>query len=198
MSGHAIGDGAIEGMLNAFEAVLTANPKKDARPRIIHAQLTTPQQLLRIQRLGVVIDAQPGFVGTDLHIVEKRIGAERAKSSYAWKTLRNMGVVLAGGSDGPVEPHNPWIGIGCAVTRQDTQGYPKGGWLPEQKLTIEEALHMYTYGSAFACFQEREKGRLIKGMLADFVVLDRDVLNIDADDIQNTKTLAVYLGGVEV
>lgn len=198
MSGHAIGDGAIEGMLNAFETVLKATPKKDARPRIIHAQLTNQEQLLRTQRLGVVIDAQPGFVGTDLHIVEKRIGTKRAKTSYAWKTLNDLGVVLAGGSDAPVEPHNPWIGIGCAVTRQDPEGYPAGGWFPEQKLTLEQALYMYTYGSAFACFQEKEKGRLMRGMLADFVVLDRNIFEIEPEEIQETKTLATYISGVQV
>lgn len=195
MSGHAIGDAAIQGMLNAFEVALKATPKRDARPRIIHAQLTTPAQLLQIQRLGVVIDAQPGFVGTDLHIVEKRIGNERAKSSYAWKTLSDLGVVLAGGSDAPVEPFNPFIGLGCAVTRQDVKGEPKGGWLPEQKLTLDQAIRMYTYGAAFACYQEREKGRLMQGMLADFIVLDRDLFAIEAEEIQETKVLQTWIGG---
>lgn len=195
MSGHAIGDAAIQGMLNAFESALRATPKRDARPRIIHAQLTTPAQLLQIQRLGVVIDAQPGFVGTDLHIVEKRIGKDRMKSSYAWKTLSDLGVILAGGSDAPVEPFNPFIGIGCAVTRQDVKGFPAGGWLPEQKLTVEQALRMYTFGSAFACFQEREKGRLMKGMLADFILVDRNIFAVDAGEIQDTKVLQTYIGG---
>lgn len=195
MSGHAIGDAAIQGMLNAFESALKATPKKDARPRIIHAQLTTPAQLLQIQRLGVVIDAQPGFVGTDLHIVEKRIGHDRAKSSYAWKTMLDLGVILAGGSDAPVEPFNPFIGLGCAVTRTDTKGVPLGGWLPEQKITIEQAVKMYTYGSAFACFQEREKGRLMKGMLADFVVLDQDIFSIESHRIQDTKAIQTWIGG---
>ena len=195
MSGHAIGDAAIQGMLNAFESALLATPKKDARPRIIHAQLTTPAQLLQIQRLGVVIDAQPGFVGTDLHIAEKRIGQDRAKSSYAWKTLLDLGVVLAGGSDAPVEPFNPFIGLGCAVTRTDTKGVPIGGWLPEQKITIEQTVKMYTYGSAFACFQEREKGRLMKGMLADFVVLDQDIFSIESHRIQDTRAVQTWIGG---
>ena len=109
--------------------------------------------------------------------------------------MLDLGVILAGGSDAPVEPFNPFIGLGCAVTRTDTKGVPLGGWLPEQKITIEQAVKMYTYGSAFACFQEREKGRLMKGMLADFVVLDQDIFSIESHRIQDTKAIQTWIGG---
>ncbi len=195
MSGHAIGDAAIQGMLNAFEKTLGAHPSGDARPRIIHAQLTTPTQLEQIKRLGVVIDAQPGFVGTDLHVVEERIGQARSASSYAWKSMLELGIPVAGGSDSPVEPFNPFIGIACAVTRQDPSGFPAGGWLPEQRITIEQAVRMYTYGSAYSCFQETSKGRLMENMLADFILLDRDIFNIETGAIQDTKVLQTWIGG---
>lgn len=195
MSGHAIGDAAIQGMLNAFEKTLGANPTGDARPRIIHAQFTTPAQLKQIKRLGVVIDAQPGFVGTDLHVVEERIGKARASTSYIWKTMLDMEIPVAGGSDSPVEPFNPFIGIGCAVTRQDPAGFPPGGWLPEQRILVEQAVRMYTYGSAYSCFQEKVKGRLMKNMLADFILLDRDIFSIEANEIQDTKVLQTWIDG---
>ncbi|NLY53678.1 MAG: amidohydrolase [Firmicutes bacterium] len=195
MSGHAIGDRAIEMLLNAFAAALAEKPQADARPRVIHAQLTTPEILKRCQELGVVCDIQPVFVGTDLHIVEQRIGKERMQTTYAWKTMRKLGIPTAGGSDSPVETCNPLVGIQQAVTRQDMSGFPEGGWLPEEKLTIEEALELFTLGPAFSAFNEATRGSISVGKLADCVVLDQDLTTVAPEEIASVKVQATYVGG---
>ena len=195
MSGHAIGDRAIEMLLNAFAAALAEKPQADARPRVIHAQLTTPEILKRCQELGVVCDIQPVFVGTDLHIVEQRIGKERMQTTYAWKTMRKLGIPTAGGSDSPVETCNPLVGIQQAVTRQDMSGFPEGGWLPEEKLTIEEALELFTLGPAFSAFNEATRGSISVGKLADCVVLDQDLTTVAPEEIASIKVQATYVGG---
>jgi predicted amidohydrolase YtcJ len=195
MAGHAIGDRAMDMLLDGFQHALNQKPTADARPRIIHAQITTPDILQRIRQMGVLCDIQPGFVGTDLHMVEDRVGSERAQSTYAWRTMRTMGIPTAGGSDAPVESCNPLIGIQMAVTRQDLHGFPEGGWLPEQRLTVEEALHLYTMGSAYATFSEARRGSLTAGKLADFVVLGEDISAVNADQIHRVPVVATYVGG---
>ncbi len=195
MSGHAIGDRAMDLLLNGFAHALSKRPVADARPRIIHAQITTPDILQRMQQLGVVCDIQPGFVATDLHMVESRVGHERAQSTYAWRTMRTMGIPTAGGSDAPVESSNPLIGIQMAVTRRDLNGFPAGGWLPKQCLTVEEAIELYTMGSAYAAFSEQRKGSLTAGKLADLVVLAEDIASVDADRIHCIPVTATYVGG---
>ncbi|MGI6344412.1 MAG: amidohydrolase [Bacillota bacterium] len=198
MAGHAIGDRAMDMLLNGIENALNERPQQDARPRIIHAQITTPDILERMQRLGVVCDIQPGFVGTDLHIVESRVGAERMRHTYAWKTMRQMGIPTAGGSDCPVESCNPLIGIQIALTSQDLNQFPEGGWMPSQRLTLQEALELYTIGSAYASFDEDRKGTLSVGKLADMVVLERDLREVAPGEIASVRVLATYLGGRQV
>lgn len=195
MSGHAIGDRAMEMLLNAFTAALAEKPQTDARPRIIHAQLTTPEILQRCQELGVVCDIQPGFVGTDLHIVERRIGAERMQTTYAWRTMRELGIPTAGGSDCPVETCNPLVGIQQAVTRQDMNNFPAGGWLPTEKLTVQEALELFTLGPAYSSFNEGILGSISVGKLADCVVLDQDLTAVAPEQIASIKVQATYVGG---
>ncbi len=195
VSGHAIGDHAMQLMLNGFRHVLTKKPTSDARPRIIHAQITTPSILAEMRELGVVADIQPTFVGTDLHIVEQRIGHDRAASTYAWKTMREMGIPTAGGSDSPVESCSPLLGIYSAVTRQDAEGYPVGGWLPDQKLTVEQSIELFTMGSAYACFEEEVKGSISVGKLADLVVLGDDITAIAPEKIKDVRVAATYVGG---
>jgi hypothetical protein len=195
MSGHAIGDRAMDLLMNGFEYALNERPQADSRPCIIHAQITTPDILERMQRLGVVCNIQPGFVGTDLHMVENRIGRERMQSTYAWKTMREMGIPIAGGSDSPVESCNPLIGIQMAVTRQDLDGFPEGGWLPSERLTVEQAIWMYTVGSAYAIFREGRQGRLAPGMLADLVVLAEDITSAEPNQIHSIPVIATYVGG---
>ncbi len=195
MAGHAIGDRAMDLLLNGFEQALGERSAVDARPRIIHAQITTPDILQRIQRMGVVCDIQPGFVGTDLHMVENRIGKERMQSTYAWRTMREMGIPTAGGSDSPVESCNPLIGIEMAVTRQDLNGFPEGGWLPGERLSVEEAIELYTMGSAYATFHEGRQGSLTTGKYADFVVLSQDITQVSPADIHRIPVAATYVGG---
>ncbi len=198
LSGHAIGDHAMQLMLNGFRHVLAKKPNPDARPRIIHAQITTPSILAEMQELGVVADIQPTFVGTDLHIVEQRVGHERAQATYAWKTMREMGIPTAGGSDSPVESCSPLLGIYSAVTRQDADGYPAGGWLPDQKLSVEEAIELFTMGSAYSCFDEEVKGSITVGKLADLVVLGDDITAIAPEKIKDVRVVATYVGGKRV
>ncbi len=195
MSGHAIGDRAMEMLLNAFELALQENPRADARPRIIHAQITTPEILQRCVDLGVACDIQPVFVGTDLHIVEQRIGKERMQTTYPWRTMRQLGIPTSGGSDCPVETCNPLVGIQQAVTRQDMNGFPAGGWLPEEKLTVQEALELFTLGPAYNSFNEDVLGSITVGKLADCVVLDQDPTAVEPNQIANIQVKATYVGG---
>lgn len=198
VAGHAIGDLAMDMLLNGFEHMQELSPKTDCRPRIIHAQITNESILDRCVHLGVACDIQPAFVGTDLHIVEQRVGRERAASTYAWKTMLRLSIPIAGGSDSPVESCNPLQGIYMAVTRQDLNGYPEDGWLPEQKLSILEALQLFTIGSAYVAFEEREKGSLTPGMLADLVILDQDLLSVSPEQLLQTRVVATYVGGLPV
>lgn len=194
---HAIGDKAIKMVLESYRKMLLKKPAEDSRPRIIHAQITSKDLLKEMAELGVVCDIQPIFVGTDLHIVEKRVG-ERAKTSYAWKTMNEMGIPTAGGSDAPVESCNPLLGIYTAVTRQDLAGYPENGFLPDERLTVEKALELFTLGSAYATKDEKIKGSISPGKLADFVILSDDITAIPAEEIKNSRVLATYISGDRV
>ncbi len=193
LSAHAIGDRAMQKLLNAFKMVLKGD--KTARPRIIHAQLTNWHILEQMQEMGVVCDIQPIFVPTDMKILENRIGKARASQSYVWKTMRDMGIHTAGGSDSPVESCNPILGLAAAVTRTDLEGNPLGGYMPDEKLTVYEAIDLFTNGSAFAEKTEDVKGSLVKGKLADFVVLSDDIFNIEPQQIKDLKVEATYIGG---
>jgi predicted amidohydrolase YtcJ len=199
---HAIGDRGVQMALDAFagaeEAAREQNVKgpdgsDDFRPRVEHAQITTPEQILRFKELNVVASMQPSHVLTDMRWVEDRLGPKRAASSYAWEAFLREGVTLAFGTDYPVEPVTPFRGIYAAVTRKSVDG--KQEYFPEQKLSIDEAIAAYTTGSAFAEFEEKEKGTIAQGMLADFVVLDRDITAIPAQEILGTKVLRTLVGG---
>lgn len=195
VSGHAIGDRTMDMLLAGFRHMLTIKPATDARPRIIHAQLTNQRILEECQELGVVCDIQPVFVSTDLHFVERRIGKDRAKLTYAWKTMREMGIATAGGSDSPVENCNPMQSFYAAVTRQDVTGFPEGGWLPEQKLTLREVLELFTMGSAYASFNENIKGSITLGKLADFIVLSEDITETPKEQLKDVTVKASFVGG---
>lgn len=196
LSAHAIGDKAIQKLLNSFQLVLKGNDK--ARPRIIHAQITNWHILEQMQQLGVVCDIQPIFVPTDMKIVEDRIGRARSSQSYVWKTMREMNIKTAGGSDSPVESCNPILGISAAVNRTDLEGNPQGGFMPDEKLTVFEAIDLFTNGSAFSEKTETIKGSLECGKLADFVVLSEDIFEIKPEEIQNVVVRATYIGGEPV
>jgi predicted amidohydrolase YtcJ len=202
---HAIGDKGIQMALDAFaEAekaakegkVKAANGGDDFRLRIEHAQITTPAQIARFKELKVIASMQPSHLLTDMHWVQDRLGPKRITSSYAWAAFLNKGVTLAFGTDYPVEPVTPFRGLYAAVTRKSEDGTQE--YFVEQKLTMDQALTAYTAGSAFAEFEEKEKGRLAPGMLADFVVLDRDVTASSAEKVLATRVLRTVVGGKTV
>ena len=202
---HAIGDKGVLLALDAFaEAekaakdahVKAPNGGDDFRLRVEHAQVTTPGQFAQFKQLKVIASMQPSHLLTDMRWAQDRLGPKRAATSYAWLALLNKGVVLAFGTDYPVEPVNPFRGLYAAVTRKSEDG--KQEYFPAQRLTMDQAIAAYTTGSAYAEFEEKEKGKLIPGMLADFVVLDRDVTSAAAEKIVGTKVLRTVVGGKTV
>lgn len=195
---HAIGDRAIKLVLASYEQAKKNYPNWNKRPRIIHCQIAEYDQLKRMAELKIVADIQPVFVGTDLHFVENRVGFERTKYSYAWKTMHKLGVKTAGGSDCPVESANPFLGLYTAITRQDQQGFPVNGWQPQECLEPLEALKLFTQGSAYANHSEDVVGTLKAGYLADFIVLNEDPTRIEPTELLELKVLATYVGGTLV
>jgi predicted amidohydrolase YtcJ len=202
---HAIGDRAAQMALDAFaaaEASSKAHPASgassphDFRFRIEHDQVIAPSQFAQYKKLGVIASVQPCHLLTDMNWAEERIGAERAKTSYPWKQFLDNGVPLAFGTDFPVEPLNPFRNVYAAVTRKNEAGTQE--YYPEQKLSVEQALAAYTTGSAYAQFAEKEKGTLAPGMLADFVVLDRDLTKAPPPEILKTEVLRTVVGGKTV
>jgi len=201
MGFHAIGDRAAAMALEAFgegerEARENKVKQEDFRFRIEHDQVLTAEQPATYAKLGVIASVQPNHLLTDMNWAEERIGAERAKHSYPWAAFVKNKVMLAFGTDYPVEPVTPFRGIYAAVTRMNEAGTKT--YYAEQKLTIDEALAAYTTGSAYAEFEEKDKGLLEPGMLADFVVLDRDLTKASAGDILKTKVLRSVVGGKTV
>ncbi|HEX8925370.1 MAG TPA: amidohydrolase family protein, partial [Terriglobales bacterium] len=194
---HAIGDGGAQLALDAFDAAqryaTTHGAARDFRNRIEHAQVLTVEQMDRMAALKVIASVQPNHLLTDMHWAEQRIGPERAKHSYPWRELQQRGVRLAFGTDYPVEPITPFRGLYAAVARKDETG--KNSYYPDQAISRESALLAYTSGSAYAEFAEREKGTIAPGMLADFVVLDRDLLHCVPEDILKTQVLRTVVGG---
>jgi len=202
---HAIGDKGVQMALDAFaEAEKAAREKKvkapdggdDFRLRIEHAQVTSKAQIARFKELKVIASMQPSHLLTDMHWAQDRLGPQRAAHSYAWLELSNKGVTLAFGTDYPVEPVTPFRGLYAAVTRKSENG--KLEYFPEQKLSLDQAIAAYTTGAAFAEFEEKEKGKLIPGMLADFVVLDQDVTAVAVQKMLATKVLRTVVGGKTV
>jgi predicted amidohydrolase YtcJ len=202
---HAIGDKGVQMALDAFAEVEKAakeahvkapNGGDDFRLRVEHAQVTTPAQIAQFKQLKVIASMQPSHVLTDMRWAQDRVGPKRAATSYAWLAFLNKGVVLAFGTDYSVEPVSPFRGLYAAVTRKSEDG--KQEYFPAQRLTMEQAIAAYTTGSAYAEFEEKEKGKLIPGMLADFVVLDRDVTSAAAEKIVGTKVLRTVVAGKTV
>ena len=196
---HAIGDRANRETLDAYARALegwTPPPLREGeteplghRLRIEHAQLVHPDDIARFAELGVIPSMQPTHCTSDMRWVEDRVGPKRAKGAYAWASLLKSGARPAFGSDFPVESHNPFLGIAAAITRQNADGEPAGGWHAEQRLTREETLRAFTIDAAYAAFWEERVGTLEAGKLADFIVLDRDIMTCDPRDIADTKVL---------
>ena len=198
VSTHAIGDRGNRNALDAYEAALDAVHSVDARPRIEHAQIISPEDIPRFAKLGVIPSMQSSHQTSDMPWAERRLGPERIRGAYAWRTLLNTGVVIPNGTDFPVEHVNPIITFHSAVTRQDAENSPPGGWYPDQRMTREEALRSMTLWPAYAAFQENELGSITAGKYADFTILDRDIMKIAPEKILDAQVVATYVGGTPV
>lgn len=192
---HGIGDKAMYMAFESIEKTLNKNPKKDHRHGIVHAQITDEYLLNKFKDLEAIAYIQPIFLDYDWKMVKSRIGEEREKTSYNWKTMVDMGTHIACGSDSPVDSFNVMYGIYEAVTRKDLKGNPEGGWLPEQGLTVEEALYGYTMGGAYASFEEDIKGSIEEGKLADMVVLSDNIFEIDPHKIKDVNVEMTIFNG---
>jgi predicted amidohydrolase YtcJ len=192
---HAIGDRAIRTQLDIFERVARENGPRDRRFRIEHAQHLTPQDIPRFAQLGVIASMQPYHAIDDGRWAERVIGAERARWAYAFRSLLDARARLAFGSDWFVAPPTPLEGIYAAVTRRALGAATPGGWHPEQRISVDEALRAYTTDAAYAAFDETEKGKLANSALADFVMLDRDVTRSAPESIRDARVLMTVVGG---
>jgi predicted amidohydrolase YtcJ len=192
---HAIGDRAIRTQLDIYERVARERGPRDRRFRIEHAQHIAPEDMPRFAALGVIASMQPYHAIDDGRWAEQVIGHERGKSTYAFRSLLDAHARLAFGSDWFVAPASPLEGIYAAVTRRTLDDKHPGGWFPEQKLTVEEALIAYTHGGAYASFEELEKGILARGMLADFVLIDQDITRTPPEAIRDARVVLTVVGG---
>ena len=195
---HAIGDRANRMVLDQFEAAFREVPTADHRFRIEHAQILRYQDIPRFAELDVIPSMQGSHQTSDMYWAPNRLGPARLGGAYAWRSLLNTGVVIPNGSDFPVEAVNPLISFHSFFTRQDTDNFPPGGWMPEQRTTRQEALLSITLWPAYAAFMENESGSLTIGKYADFVVLDRDIMTVAPEEVLGTRVLLTMLGGKAV
>ncbi|PYT63123.1 MAG: amidohydrolase [Acidobacteria bacterium] len=193
---HAIGDAANRSVLDAYAQAEKEMPtSRDPRLRVEHAQVLASEDIPRFAKLGVIASMQPTHCTSDMAWAEKRLGPVRVKDAYAWRSVKDSGSHLSLSSDFPGETLNPFYGIYAAITRQDPQGNPPGGWYPEQKLTLEEALRGYTVEAAYAEFQESEKGSIEKGKLVDLTIISKDITKIPPSAILSIRALKTFVGG---
>jgi predicted amidohydrolase YtcJ len=192
---HAIGERANGLLLQIYDSVAKAHGRRDRRFRIEHAQHLRRQDIGRLARSGVIASMQPYHAIDDGRWAEKRIGPERIKTTYAFRSLLDAGAHLAFGSDWTVAPLDPMLGIYAAVTRRTLDGKHPEGWVPAEKITVEEALRAYTTGNAYGVFAEKKRGRLAPGYNADLVLLDRDLTTIPPEQIEQAKVRQTVVGG---
>jgi predicted amidohydrolase YtcJ len=192
---HCIGDKTMYMAFEAIEKALGEKLVEDHRHSIVHCQITDETLLEKYKQLEVVAHIQPIFLHYDLHMVEDRIGFQRTQKTYAFKTMLDKGIKVALGTDCPVEALDPLPNIYCAVTRKDLKGYPEQGWRPEERLSVEEAVYCYTMGGAHASFEEKEKGSITEGKLADLVILNEDIFNIEPECIKDVNVEMTIFNG---
>ncbi len=195
---HAIGDAANRQVLDAYEKALAEFPDNPGRHRMEHAQILHPDDIPRFSELGVIAAMQPTHATSDMYWAQERLGPERLAGAYAWQSLLDSGARLAFGSDFPVEQVNPMLGIHAAVTRQDQKGWPQGGWLPQERVSREDAIRAFTLDAAYAGFVEQLTGSLETGKRADFIVLDQDIMQIPAKDIVSLRVAETWVDGERV
>jgi hypothetical protein len=192
---HAIGDYANKLALDRFEILTNADQRKQGRHRIEHAQIVAPKDIPRFASLGILPSMQPTHATSDKNMAGARLGVARLRGAYAWRSFVDQGSRIVGGSDYPVELANPFFGLHAAVTRQDQQNQPAGGWLPEQKLNLTEALRVFTIDAAYGAYQDEAMGSLLPGMWADFILVDRDIGTLPAEQLWQTQVLQSWVGG---
>jgi len=195
---HAIGDRGNRLALDAIENAIQITGQNDLRPRIEHAQVLHPDDIKRFKKLNVIASMQPVHAISDMPWAEKRLGPKRILGAYAWRSLLNEGVVIASGSDFPVEEPNPLLGINAAIHRQDLTGKPKNGWYKKQIMNTMEALKSFTLSGAYASFMESQIGSLEEGKLADFIVVNKYPYFLWREDLAKMKVLETYINGVKV
>lgn len=197
---HAIGDEANGYLMDMLARIIAKNGERDRRFRLVHAQVMTDRDIRRAGEMQIVAEVQPYHVSDDMRWMEERIGRERSRGAYAFRRLWDSGAVVSFGSDSPGTNAsryylNPMLGLYAAVTRKTLSGQPEGGWFPQEKLTIEEAIRAYTLNTAYAAYEEGIKGSITVGKLADFVVLSDNLLTMDPDDIKDVTVLTTVVGG---
>lgn len=200
---HAIGDRANRTILDLYEQAFKTVPTEqrnigEPRWRVEHAQILDPVDLPRFAKLGVIASMQPSHAISDLFFAPSRLGKERLAGAYAWKSLLKTGAIICGGSDAPVERGEPMIEFYAAVARKSVKGFSGEGWHPEQAVTREQALDMFTLWPAYAAFEEKDKGKIDIGMLADFTVLSNDIMRIPESEILKTRCVMTVIGGETV
>jgi hypothetical protein len=192
---HAIGDAAISMVLDEYERIAAEAPERDRRWRIEHAQHMAAADFARMASLGVIASVQPYHAIDDGRWAERKIGPERAKTTYAFRSFLDAGVPLAFGTDWPVAPLDPMRSVYAAVTRETLEGAHPGGWVPEEKIGLDEAFAAYASGSSYADGTESWKGRLAPGFAADLVVLSEDPWAIPAEDLAEVEAVLTMVGG---
>lgn len=192
---HGIGDKAIRMILEGFEKAQQERPDEDARMGIVHVQFGAPDIFEKMKKNRVIGYVQPVFVQADMHCAQERVGSERIRYAYHFRSMREMGIHTSLSSDSPIESPNPMDGIYVAVTRMDYNHYPEGGWYPEEKLDVEDAIKGYTLDGAYSQFQESVKGSVETGKYADFLVLSDDLTRAPAETIRDVKVLKTFVGG---
>lgn len=195
---HAIGDRANRIALDAFAEKFATIGGRNLRNRIEHSQVVHPDDLKRFKDLNIIASMQPTHATSDKNMAEDRLGKARMQGAYAWQTLLDQGTMIAAGSDFPVELANPFYGLHAAVTRQDRQNQPQGGWYAEESMSTEQALRAFTIDAAYAAWQEQDLGSLEPGKWADFIVVDRDPFAIDSGDLWKIEIEQTYIGGNNV
>ena len=195
---HAIGDRGNRVVLNAFEHSKNEVGDQNLRNRMEHAQIVSLEDIPRFKELDIIASMQPTHATSDKNMAENRVGPQRIKGAYAWRTFLDQGTVIAAGSDFPVEHSNPFFGLYSAVTRMDHEGNPEGGWYPEEALTKEEALRAFTVDAAYAAHQEEVLGNLEPGKWADFILVDKDYFEVPASEIYKIEVLETWVAGKKV